>query len=44
MYAMLCTSPDLAYPKSVVNQHMANLNLEYWIAIKRIFWYLQGTL
>ncbi len=44
MYAMLCSRPDLAYPISVVNQHMANLSLEHWIAIKSIFRYLQGTL
>ncbi len=37
MYAMLCTRPDLAYPISVVNQHMANPSLEHWIAVKRIF-------
>ncbi len=44
MYAMLCTRPDLAYPISVVSQHMANPSLEHWIAVKRIFRYLQGTL
>ncbi len=44
MYAMLCTQPDLAYPISVVNQHMANPSLKHWIAVKRIFQYLQGTL
>ncbi len=33
MYAMLCTRPDLAYPISVMNQHMANPNLKHWIAI-----------
>jgi hypothetical protein len=44
MYAMLCTRPDLAYPISVVSQHMANSSLEHWIAVKRIFRYLQGTL
>jgi hypothetical protein len=44
MYAMLCTRPDLAYPINVVNQHMANPSLEHWIAMKRIFQYLQGTL
>jgi hypothetical protein len=44
MYAMLCTRPDLAYPISMVSQHMANPSLEHWIAIKRIFRYLQGTL
>jgi hypothetical protein len=32
MYAMLCTRPDLAYPISVVSQHMANPSLEHWIA------------
>jgi hypothetical protein len=42
--AMLCTRPDLAYPISVVSQHMANPSLEHWIAVKRIFRYLQGTL
>ncbi len=25
MYAMLCTRPDLAYPISVLSQHMATL-------------------
>jgi len=44
MYAMLCTRPDLAYPISVLSQHMANPNMEHWMAIKRIFQYLQGTL
>jgi hypothetical protein len=44
MYAMLCTRLDLTYPINVVNQHMANLSLEHWIALKRIFRYLQGTL
>ncbi len=44
MYAMLCTRPDLAYPISVLSQHMANPSMEHWMAIKRIFWYLQGTL
>ncbi len=37
MYAMLCTRPDLAYPISVLSQHMANLSMEHWMAVKRIF-------
>jgi len=41
-YAVLCTRPNLAYPISMVNQHMANPNVKHWIAIKRIFQYLQG--
>ncbi len=44
MYAMLCTRPDLAYPISVLSQHMANPIMEHWMAVKRIFRYLQGTL
>ncbi len=44
MYAMLCTQPNLAYPISVLSQHMANLSMEHWMAVKRIFRYLQGTL
>jgi hypothetical protein len=44
MYAMLCTQTDLAYPISVLSQHMANPNMEHWMAVKRIFRYLQGTL
>jgi hypothetical protein len=44
MYAMLSTQLDLAYPISVLNQHMANPNMEHWIVVKRIFRYLQGTL
>jgi hypothetical protein len=37
MYAMLCIRLDLAYPISVVSQHMGNPSLKHWIAIKRIF-------
>jgi hypothetical protein len=29
MYAMLSTWPDLAFPISVLSQHMANLNMEH---------------
>jgi hypothetical protein len=44
MYAMLCTRSDLAYLISVLSQHMANPSMEQWMAIKRIFRYLQSTL
>jgi hypothetical protein len=44
MNAMLCTQPNLAYLINVFNQHMGNLNMEHWMAGKRIFQYLQGTL
>jgi hypothetical protein len=44
MYAMLCTRPDLAYPISVLSQHMANPSMEHWMVVKLIFRYLQRTL
>jgi hypothetical protein len=44
MYAMLCIRLDLAFPISVVSQHMANPSLEHCIVVKHIFQYLQGTL
>jgi hypothetical protein len=44
MYAMLCTRLDLAYPISVLSQHMVNPNMEHWMVVKQIFRYLQGTL
>jgi hypothetical protein len=42
MYAMLCTRLDLAYPISVLRQHMANPSMEHMV--KQIFRYLQGSL
>jgi len=44
MFAMLCIRLDLAYPISVVSQHMVNPSLKHYIAVKHIFRYLQGTL
>jgi hypothetical protein len=37
MYVMLCAQLDLAYPISMVSQHMANPSLEHWIVVQRIF-------
>jgi len=42
MFGKLCTWPNLAYPISVVSQHMANPSLEHWIVVKHIFRYLQA--
>jgi transposase InsO family protein len=44
MYAMVATRADLAFPMSVVSQHMAKSGPKHWTAIKRIMRYLQGTL
>ena len=44
MYTMIATRPDLAFPISVVSQHMARPGSTHWIAVKRIMRYLKGTL
>ena len=44
MYAMLGTWPDLAFSVSVVSQYASNPNPSQWQAVKRIFWYICGTL
>jgi hypothetical protein len=31
MYAMLCIWLNLAYPISVVTEHMVNLSLKHWM-------------
>jgi transposase InsO family protein len=43
MYAMIATRPDLAYPISVVSQHMARPGSMHWMTVKRIMRYLRGT-
>ena len=44
MYAMVATRPDLAFPVSVVSQHMSKYGPMHWAAMKRVMRYLQGTL
>ena len=44
MYAMVATRPDLAFPVSVVSQHMSKYGPTHWAAVKRVMRYLQGTL
>ena len=43
MYIMVGTRPDLAFPQSVVSQHMARPGPMHWAAVKRIMRYLKGT-
>ena len=44
MYATVATRPDLAFPVSVVSQHMSKYGRMHWVAKKRVMRYLQGTL
>ena len=37
------TRPDIAYAVGYVSRFMENLQEEHWVAVKRIFWYSQGT-
>ena len=44
MYAMVCTRPDIAHPVVFLNIYMSKLGKEHWIAVKRVFRYLRGTI
>ena len=44
MYAMLGTRPDIAYSVGVISQFNSNPGKAHWIAVKRIFRYLKGTM
>ncbi|KAE8691550.1 ABC transporter B family member 18 [Hibiscus syriacus] len=43
MYAMVCTSPDLAHVLSQVCKCMSKPGKQHWEAVKWIFRYLKGT-
>ena len=43
MHLMTATRPDIAYAVGYVSRFMENPQEEHWIAVKRIFRYLQGT-
>ncbi|GJZ50418.1 retrovirus-related pol polyprotein from transposon TNT 1-94 [Tanacetum coccineum] len=43
MYAMVCTSPDIAHAVGVVSRFMSNLGREHWEAVKWLLRYLKGT-
>ena len=44
MYAMLGTRPDIAYAVGAVSQYNSDPGKAHWIAVKRIFRYLKGTM
>ncbi|KAG2802010.1 hypothetical protein PC116_g10556 [Phytophthora cactorum] len=43
MYLMTATRPDIAYAVGNGSRFMENPQEEHWVAVKRIFRYLQGT-
>ena len=43
MHLTTATRPDIAYAVSFVSRFMENPQEEHWVAVKRIFRYLQGT-
>ena len=43
MHLMTATRPDIAFAVRYVSHFMENPQVEHWIAVKRIFRYLQGT-
>lgn len=44
MYAMTCTSPDIAYSVAKLSRFTSNPGSIYWLAIKRVLRYLKGTI
>uniref|UniRef100_A0AAV1VC26 Reverse transcriptase Ty1/copia-type domain-containing protein n=1 Tax=Peronospora matthiolae TaxID=2874970 RepID=A0AAV1VC26_9STRA len=43
MHLTTATRPDIAYAVSFVSRFMENPQEEHWVAVKRIFRYLQGN-
>ena len=43
MHLTTATRPDIAFAVRYVSRFMENPQVEHWIAVKRIFRYLQGT-
>eukprot|EP00253_Pinus_taeda_P004029 PITA_04029 len=43
MYAMVCTSPDIAHAVGVLSKFMSKLGKEHWAIVNWVFRYLCGT-
>ena len=43
MYAMVSTTPDIAFVVGVVSRYLTNPGKKYWEAVKWIVWYLRST-
>jgi hypothetical protein len=44
MYAMLCTRPNICFAVGMVIRYQSNPGPPHWRAVKRILWYLCGTI
>lgn len=44
MYAIMNNKPYCAYIVNNLVQYMSNPNLPNWQGVKRIFWYINGTM
>ena len=44
MYAMLYKHPDICFAIGMVSRYQSNRGLTHWRALKRILWYLRGTI
>ena len=42
MYAMLCTSPNLAHSVRVISRFLSNPGKSHWATVKTVFRYLKG--
>ena len=38
------THPDIVYMVSILSRYLDNLGLAHWVAVKRVFTYLMGTI
>jgi hypothetical protein len=43
MYAMICTTPDIAQAVGAISRVMGDLGKEHWDGVKRILRYIKGT-
>ena len=44
MFLMVSTRPDIAYTMSVLSHFSEQPNENHWNGVKRVFWYLKGTI
>ena len=43
-YAAIATRPDLSLAVGLLSQHMVNPGHDHWSGVKRVLWYIKGTI